>query len=214
MNQQRRFYERYWKPSPEAVPQDLGWWDKPRQRLLCRVLQENRIGSVLEVGCGLGDFIPFFQGLGLSVTAVDISFTALFRAREHHPGNYVCASAEGLLPFADCSYDLIWCSEVLEHLFDVRATLREFNRCLRVGGLVALTVPYHGLVKNLVISLVGFQRHFDPYGGHIRFFTRKSLWRCLRDAAFQPLWSAGLGRMWPLYMSMFVVARKEAPCAS
>jgi 2-polyprenyl-6-hydroxyphenyl methylase/3-demethylubiquinone-9 3-methyltransferase len=72
----------------------------------------------------------------------------------------------------------------LEHLFDVGAALTEINRVLRPGGKFVLTTPYHGLVKNLIVRVLAFERHYDPCGSHIRFFTRRSLKLCLEKAGF------------------------------
>ena len=120
------------------------------------------------------------------------------------------ASLEEGLPFASEAFAAIWCTEVLEHLFDVHTALTELNRVLMPGGLLVLTVPYHGLIKNLLIALGGFERHFNPYLSHLRFFTRKSLGACLAQGGFLALSWGGVGRYWPLWMSHFVVARKTA----
>jgi len=58
-------------------------------------------------------------------------------------------------PFKSEIFDAIWTTEVLEHLLEVRRTVSEFNRILRPGGLLVITTPYHGLVKNLILSLYG-----------------------------------------------------------
>jgi ubiquinone/menaquinone biosynthesis C-methylase UbiE len=79
------------------------------------------------------------------------------------------------MPFDDASFDFIWCSEVLEHLFSPLAALKEIRRVLKPGGQFRCTVPYHGLLKNLGIALFAFERHYDPEYPHIRFFTKKSL---------------------------------------
>ncbi len=102
----------------------------------------------------------------------------------------------------------MWCTEVLEHVLDVHAGLAELNRVVVQGGLLVLTVPYHGLAKNLLIALVAFERHYNPYISHIRFYTRKSLCDCLERAGFTAISWGGVGRCWPLWMSHFVIARK------
>lgn len=79
------------------------------------------------------------------------------------------------LPMEDNSIDIIWCSEVLEHLFSPLYVLEEMHRVLRAGGTILITVPYHGMLKNVAIALLAFERHYDPTYPHIRFFTKKSL---------------------------------------
>ena len=65
------------------------------------------------------------------------------RVREHTTAHWL-----GILDPAD-----IWCSEVLEHLFAPLSVLVEIHRTLRPGGVALVTVPYHGLVKNIAIAL-------------------------------------------------------------
>ena len=74
-----------------------------------------------------------------------------------------------------------------------------------------LTTPYHGLFKNLLIALFAFDGHYNPALSHIRFFSRRSLDASFRRAGFVPIGWRGLGRTWPIWKSVFVVARKVAP---
>ena len=108
----------------------------------------------------------------------------------------------------DKVFDVVFSSEVLEHVFDVAGTLTEYHRLLDDGGKLVLTTPYHGVAKNVAIALKGYERHYHPYHGHIRFFTRRSLNDCLVDAGFEVKHWRGLGRIWPLWKTMFVIAEK------
>ena len=112
------------------------------------------------------------------------------------------------IPAEVAEFDAVWSTEVIEHVFDVHLHLREVHRVLRDGGLYVLTTPFHGRLKNILVSLLKFDRHFDPEGGHIRFFDRAGLNRCLLRAGLRPLAWRGIGRVWPLYRTWFVVARK------
>ena len=93
---------------------------------------------------------------------------------------------DGSLPFGHGEFDLVWCSEVLEHVADVSQLLFEVRRVLTRGGRVLITVPYHGRVQAAAIALTRFDAHFDPLGQHLRFFTRTSLAQALRAAGFEP----------------------------
>ena len=164
---------------------------------------------ILDAGCGDGAFLAFMHRLGFRVTGIELAEGAATRARRRCPDADVwIASLEETLPFDDQAFDAIWCTEVLEHLFHVHVALAELSRVLRPGGMLILTTPYHGLLKNLLIALLGFDRHFNPEISHIRFFTRRSLERSLQRAGFEPLSWQGLGRAWPLWKSVFAVARK------
>jgi SAM-dependent methyltransferase len=152
------------------------------------------------------------QSLSFRITGFELSETAVETAKRRCPDADIrVGSLEDRFPFADAAFDAIWCTEVLEHLFDVHSVLAEFNRVLKDNGILVLTTPYHGLAKNLLITLLDFDQHFNPDISHIRFFTRTTLERCLKRAGFVPVSWQGVGRVWPLWKSFFVVARKEGP---
>ncbi len=199
-------YERYWRrdgPPPLTDPTTPARW-----RALRRALAHLPAGAkVLDFGCGSGLFSGKLIGEGYEVTGVDISETALALARERFPEGGFANVADESWRIAD-SFDACWCSEVLEHLLDPGADLRRIARALKPGGIFVGTVPYHGLVKNLAVCLLGFERHFDVEGEHIRFFTRRSLGRLLLTSGLEPVRWVGVGRMRPFWKALFVVARK------
>ena len=132
--------------------------------------------NTLEVGCGNGFFSGHLAALGCKVTGIDLSPSAIDLARRHNPGvSFVVHDLVQPLPFGESAMDLVWCSEVLEHLFSPLGVVSEIFRVLKPGGVFLCTVPYHGLVKNVGIALFAFERHYDPTYPHLRFFTRKSL---------------------------------------
>jgi SAM-dependent methyltransferase len=89
------------------------------------------------------------------------------------------------IPLEDSSVDLVWCSEVLEHVPDTAALLSEARRVLRTGGRLLLTTPSHDLPRRAAIALLRWEPHFDPLGQHVRFYTRRSLRRVLDAFAFE-----------------------------
>ena len=190
------------------------FWTRRRKKELLRALQEIPKGSeILDAGCGEGTFTELLFENGYKAVGVDISGTAVDRASRRRPEIvFRKASLESeMLFFKDGIFSAVYCSEVLEHLFDVHAALKNFNRILREKGLLILTIPYHGILKNLFIFVFGFERHYDPYSQHIRFFTLKSLSACLENAGFCVERSSGIGRLWPFHMSLFAKARKIGP---
>ena len=207
----RDFYEKYWSkpnPPPEGDPTT-----EERKRLLLRALNRKddfpMPKRILDAGCGAGEFLEFFASLGWEVYGIDVADAAIERARSRCPAATLCTgSLEEKLPFPSQFFDVIWCTEVVEHLFEVPKALAELSRVLKEHGLFILTTPHHGLLKNLAITFLRFERHFDVSGPHIRFFTRRSLTACVAWAGFETLSWRGIGRLWPLYKSSFVVARK------
>lgn len=207
------FYERYWQ-HPGDSPGDHGFDIAERKAKLQAALHQiiDRHGCpILDAGCGNGEFSAFLASLGFWVTGVDISPTAIGRAQQTCPqGRFLVASLDSL-PFPGDTFAAAWCSEVIEHLFDVHAALAELNRVLVENGLLIMTTPYHGLIKNLIIAFIAFEKHYNPYLSHIRFFSRRSLsWRLRRAGFVVEKWE-GVGRYWPIWRSCFVVARKVSP---
>lgn len=211
------FYEAYWR-RPGGSPADFGFLANERQDALRNALASIPNDThILDAGCGNGAFSKFMTELGYHVSGIDIAEAAISRAIDTLPNDsYLVASIEQGLPFRDNEFSAIWFTEVLEHVFNTHAALAELNRILQRNGLLVLTTPYHGLTKNVLIALFGFEQHYNPYISHIRFFTRQSLTACLERAGFQVTHWAGMGRRWPIWMTQFVVAMKigepgEAP---
>jgi predicted SAM-dependent methyltransferase len=90
------------------------------------------------------------------------------------------------------------CSEVLEHLFDPGFALREMQRVMAPGGRLLATVPYHGMVKDVLIALFKWDEHFVPTNPHIRFFTRKTLSQLAASAGFDQVQTTTCGMNRPL----------------
>ena len=202
------FYDDYWRrepPPPLTDPTFDERWRKLRRAL--RGVPER--AKVLDYGCGNGLFSAALVKAGYAVTGVDISEQALQLARANVKGVDFYSATDVDSWFTCEGYDACWCSEVLEHLFSPSEALSKIACALRPQGLFVGTVPYHGLLKNLAISLLAFEHHFNVEGPHIRFFTKLSLFRTLRANGFQPVRWSGVGRVWPFWRSVFFEAKKD-----
>jgi SAM-dependent methyltransferase len=176
----RAHYESFW----EDAPQDPEPWAWERRRAL--LLGEARPGErVLDLGCGTGRFVAALRDAGADAVGVELAETALRRARANAPGaDLRLVEPDGSLPLDHGSVDLVWCSEVLEHVADTEHLLLEVRRVLRPGGRLLVTVPFHGRVKGALIALLRFDAHFDPLGQHLRFYTARSLRATLERSGF------------------------------
>jgi SAM-dependent methyltransferase len=149
------------------------------------------------VGCGDASFTTELARYSSRVTAIDISAGQIAENARRFPGiAFRQHDVSERLPFADGAFAVVWCSEVLEHLFDPAFALREMHRSLRPGGRLLVTVPYHGGFKNLLIALFKWDEHFVPSNPHIRFYTGRTLSRIADAAGFRSIRikTCGMGR--------------------
>ncbi|MCL4176679.1 MAG: methyltransferase domain-containing protein [Verrucomicrobia bacterium] len=155
--------------------------------------------AILEVGCGDGSFTRNLAEHSSRVTAVDISPSQIERnARAHPEITFLQHDVALPFPFADAVFEVIWCSEVLEHLFDPAFAVREMQRVLAPGGRLLVTVPYHGVFKDVLIALFRWDEHFAPGNPHIRFFTRRTLSQVAESAGFVEIKTTTCGMNKPL----------------
>ncbi len=94
--------------------------------------------SVLDVGCGAGDFLVDARRLGLKVRGAEISDSAAAPARER---GLDCAGSFAALAESGGHYDVIRLSDVLEHLADPIHALTVVARCLTPAGVMIIRVP-------------------------------------------------------------------------
>jgi SAM-dependent methyltransferase len=141
--------------------------------------------KVLDLGCGFGRHAFEAARRGASVVALDAgrdevegvaaTFAAMVEAGELAEGSLHANVVQGdalHLPFPDATFDVVVCSEVLEHIPDDLAAMSELARVLRPGGTMAITVPRFG--PELVNWALSDEYHNVP-GGHIRIYRRSVL---------------------------------------
>ncbi|MEZ5181337.1 MAG: glycosyltransferase [Acidimicrobiales bacterium] len=133
------------RPTPAAdalVGGDLDPAYRRRARWLLDRLPET--GRALDAGTGLGSLLHAAQQLrpDLSIVGVDRSLARLGDARRAGVASPLAGADVVVLPFPDASFDAVVCSEVLEHVDDPVAALRELRRVLRPGGDLLVTVPH------------------------------------------------------------------------
>ena len=170
---------------------------------------------VVDLGCGSGFLAGQLAARGLQVIGVERSEDGIAHARAGHPGiRFEQASVDtDLSRVLGGGFDVVISTEVIEHLTFPRNLLRNGLSLLRPGGLMLITTPYHGYLKNLALSVAGgWDRHFtaDWDGGHIKFFSPRTLRRMTLECGFETVAFAYVGRMPWLWKSMIAIAWKPS----
>ncbi len=150
---------------------------------------------VLDMGCGAGrhafemyrrgaDVVAFDRD-GDGLAAVLEMFTAMREAAEVPLGAEAdVKQGDALaLPFADGEFDRVVAAEVLEHIPEDTAAIRELARVLRPGGTLAVTVP-RWLPERVCWALS--EDYHSVEGGHVRVYTARELVRRLRAVGLLP----------------------------
>jgi SAM-dependent methyltransferase len=174
----RDYYEQVWERLPgQLEPPDL---ELRRSFLLSELRRGDR---ALDLGCGAGSFTAILATAGASVVGVEVAEAALARARAEHPElDFRLAPFDGPLPFDEAEFDLVWASEVLEHVADTERWLREVARVLAPGGRLLVTTPNH---PRAALALRGIEPYSEPFGDHLHLYTRRSLTMTLTELGFE-----------------------------
>lgn len=142
----------------------------------------NPVGTMLDLGCGEGRHIfgvmekfPDLKCIGLDphIESLDKASEGLkfLESISNTKTNFLSGSAYSL-PFSDDSFDLVVCSEVLEHLHDYKDAIKEINRVLKPGGQFLASVPAEFPEKICWLLSEAYQ---NQPGGHLRIFKKNEL---------------------------------------
>jgi 2-polyprenyl-6-hydroxyphenyl methylase/3-demethylubiquinone-9 3-methyltransferase len=171
---------------------------------------------VLDVGCGNGFTCGEFLKRGCRVVGIDLSEQGITQARNTYADGrfeFIAADDRILKCLGEEPFDIVVSTEVVEHLYAPREWASGCFQAVKAGGLFICTTPYHGYLKNLLISVLGkWDVHANPLwdGGHIKLWSWRSLSRLLAEAGFVNPRFRGVGRIWGLWMTMVVSAEKPA----
>ena len=181
------------------------WWFAGRREVVARVL-ERRLApgaSVLDVGCGTGFIL---ERLLRSFDALGVEPDASVRARASADATkrILPGSSDDLAALGGRRFDAVLLLDVIEHVDDDSATLRNAAAALAPGGELLVTVPAHPWL---------WSRH-DELNQHRRRYTRAMLRRAFAAAGLEPLHISHFNtRLFPLALVHRLGRRRDTSAA-
>jgi SAM-dependent methyltransferase len=177
------FYARQYSTSGYAVPEDAPFllelhYYKLRQlrRLFERYIPAG--GRVVDVGCGRSLFSELETRFPFSIVSGDLDFKSVSERAKDVPHQSWGVFDAAAIPFRDQQFDALFAGEVIEHVADVHATLEEWARVLKPGGVAIITTPNR---ERLVALADGIER---PYSiDHLSELSYRQLTRDLLPKA-------------------------------
>ncbi len=162
------------------------WWYRGRRAIIAVELERlplRRDGCVLDAGCGSGRTLQELARFGhVSGIELDPDAAALARGR----GDYdVRVGRLEELPWAEETFELVTCLDVIEHTADDRATLAELHRVTKPGGWMLVTVPaYQALWSTHDVA----NHHYRRYERRpLREVSHAAGWEVRRITSFNSL---------------------------
>ena len=133
-------------------------------------VETQRIASLLDIGCGAGDFLNFCKNKGWEVSGVEPTEKA--REISESKLGIKISSDLSLDHFDDASFDVVTMWHVLEHRFDIMETVAELKRIVKPGGLIIIALPNY---KSYDAKF--YKQYWAAYDvpRHLFHFTKKTI---------------------------------------
>lgn len=183
----RSYYELRGSETPltEDLP-PLAYDGERRRRTAVVAFASPRPGDhVLDVGCGDGFLLDAIAASEATVAGVEISAVRLAQARTRLAGLRPPVALEiadaADLPFPSATFSLVVCTEVLEHLEDPGAALREALRVLMPGGRIVCSVPHR---EHIAWHRCIHCGEMTSVSGHLTSFDAAKMTALLEAAGF------------------------------
>lgn len=186
---------------------------------IIQICSELGVRRILDIGCGNGVVSAHLANSGFHVTGCDTDEKGIEIAKQSVSSvNFqVLGVYDDPVLLGETDFEAVVSTEVIEHLF-LPSYLPKFAKAvLKDSGYLIISTPYHGYLKNLALSVFDKSDiHYQPLndGGHIKFFSRKTLTYLLKQEGFKicnfyGVGNIGVGHIPYLWNSMILVVQKS-----
>lgn len=182
---------------------------------IIQLLKSFNVQRIADIGCGNGALCREMKDQNKTVVGIENDSKGAEIAASTHPDisfyNYGVQDEPAKLLQDEEKFDMVTSTEVVEHLYNPELLAFYAREILKDDGLLILSTPYHGYLKNLALSIFD---HWDQHhtalwhGGHIKFWSRNTLTELLESNGFVVQDFHGVGRAPYLWKSMVLVAKK------
>lgn len=168
-------------------------------------------GLMLEGGCGIGNYIGYYDARGVNVIGLDFAQRALHTLHRRAPHLKLAGGDVSQMPFADATFDFYYSGGVVEHFEGgADSALSEARRVLKPDGTLLISVPYYNPLRKLLAPFRGVEWRqvgrssvdADPAQSKQFFqyaYTRREFTELLNRAGLDVIETQGYAVIWGLY---------------
>lgn len=143
-------------------------------KVLALLQSQTEVNSILDVGCGIGDFVNTAVEEGFNAQGIELAKPAVEIAKQHNlPAEHVDFFSETI---SESSVDALTMFEVIEHLPDPVSFLKRAANVVKPGGLIYLTTPNFNSLDRRALGKEWKAIHRE----HLCYFTVKTLLDAVR----------------------------------
>jgi 2-polyprenyl-3-methyl-5-hydroxy-6-metoxy-1,4-benzoquinol methylase len=183
---------------------------KPLSEMIVEFANTNKKDKplrILDIGCGNGSLTNLIAQNGYEVVGLEESESGVKFANQSFPNCHFIQGSIYNIPYTELGekFDIVIACEVIEHLFYPKELVRNATKCLNPNGMLIITTPYNGYLKNLIIAAIGkMDQHLTTLwdGGHIKFFSVATMTALLTSENYHNIKFKFAGRFPYLWKSM------------
>lgn len=142
--------------------------------------------NLIEIGCGDGYILDMIKSRfnNIKISGLEYNSVRLARSAKRNQGiNHICGSGTAI-PTKESVFEVVVCTEVIEHILDDNLLLREINRVLKLGGHLILTTPNINTFSRLLLKHLKGKKNLVWIPSHVREYTYEDIISKVRQNGF------------------------------